>query len=280
MVELKILVLSGKKSFAVKKIKKEFELAGNQVSYLNIGNLSLISGENNTLIKNRGINVGDFDAVFLKTGLKLAPFVEPLLDELNKLGIFVQIKAGAYYLNANDALQEIVLSKKVKVPKFFAMSNPKKTRNLVKALHYPLIFKTFVGLKKTQSIIVESPRSLQSIAKSIKLETDEVVLREFIEGDLIQCAVIGNNVFSIKRKWKGNELNKLENGAKTILSGKDKKTAILAINCLGSEIGTVKICNGFVTDVSLDIDWEIFCKKTGKNLYKSLVEFYKEKVEK
>jgi len=278
VVELKILILSGKRSFVVKKIKKEFELAGIESTYLNIGKLNLLSRENQTIVKNQGIEVSDFDAIFLKTSLKLTPFVEPLLDEIQKMGIFVQIKPGAYYLNANDGLQEMVLSAKVRTPKAFILANPKKTRGLVKLLKYPVVFKTFVGLKKTQSIIVESPRSLQSIAKSIKIETDEVILKEFIEGDLLECAVIGEKVLCIKRKWKKNELQNLENGTIAKLGENDRKTAIAAMNACGSEIGTVKICKGFVIDVSLDIKWNVFCKKTKKNLYREVAEFYLKKV--
>lgn len=270
--------MCGKKGFDVKKLLKAFREKFSEVVYLNISRLNLLSRQDGTFIKNSGINVEDFDGVFLKTTLKLAPFVEPLIDELKARNIFLHISPGAYYLNANEPLQFISLSKRVKVPKFFVFSQPKRIRGFFNALKYPIIFQSFVGLKKAQSIIVESHRSLTSIIKSIRAETTAVVLREFIEGNVLECAVLGEKVFAIKRKLKKIELQSLKKGSMAKISKSEKETAIAAVNCCGLKLGTVKLCNGSVIGVSPEIELFAFSKKFKKSLYAEIAEFFSKKI--
>tara|TARA_Y100000310_G_scaffold345478_1_gene465449 strand:- start:4889 stop:5806 length:918 start_codon:yes stop_codon:yes gene_type:complete len=277
---MKVLILTGRKSRSVIKLQKAFDKAGfEKVDYLNISKLNLISRGGKTQIVNDGINVSDYDAIYLRARLNLSPFIEPLLDELKEEGVYVQFMPGAFYLNGNEALQIAALSsKEIPITKSVLVVDPSIIKDSAEKFSYPLIFKSYVGQKKTQSILIESPRSLRSITKSIKMDLDAAIVREFEEGDLIQCTVIGSKVFGIRRKWNGTEIESLAKGKSYNVSDKERSTAIRAALACGCEIATVKLSKGVVTEVMHDVHLSLFSKKTSQDLFAVVAEHFKRRI--
>lgn len=276
---MKALILAGRKGKGIKKLKESFLAKGfSSADFLNISKLNLVSRGGKTQVVNDGLNIADYDAVFLRAKLQLAPFVEPLLDELKDSGTYTQFRPGSYYLNSNEALQLAALnSRGLPMAKSVAVVDPGIIKDSVERFHYPLIFKSYVGQTKTQSILIETPRSLHSITKSIKMNLDAAILREFEEADLIQCAVIGSKVFAIKRRWNGSEIEKLGRGIPYRVSDNERATAIRAALACGCEIATVKLSKGLVTEVIPDINFSIFNKKTGENLFDAVAEHFRKR---
>ncbi len=271
-----VLILSSKEVRGIKKMKAAFNAKGfSKADYLNISKINLVSRGGRTKIVNGGTKVEDYDAVYLRTNLKMAPFVEPLLDELKEEGIYTQFRPGAYYVNSNEGLQVSVLNAKgLPVAKSVVVSDPKIIKDSTEKLNYPIIFKSFKGQTKIQSILIESPRSLRSIAKSIKMDLDVIILREFEEADLLQCAVIGGKVFAIRRRWNGTEIDKLAKGIPYTVSDQERYVAIKAARACSCEIATVKISRGNVTEVMPDINFAVFNQKTGVNLFEVVADYF------
>ncbi len=273
---MNILILTGGKDRATNALKQAFSHKGfSRVDSLSISKLNLVSRGGKTKIVNGGLRIEDYDAVYLRAGLKLTAFVEPLLDELKNEHIYVQVRRGAYYVNGNEALQLSALNGKgIPIAKTVLAGNPKLIKDSIEKFRYPVIMKSFVGQKKIQTIIIETPRSLRSFTKSFKMELDAVVLREFEDSDLVQCAVIGGKVFAIKRRWNGTELERLSKGIAYSPSDSEKVTAIQAARACKCEIATVKLSKGLVTGVLPEINFVVFNRKTGENLYESVASFF------
>ncbi len=273
---MKALILAGREGKSIKRLKQAFlEKGFEKVDFLDIAKLNLISRGGKTQVVNDGIMVADYDAAYLRASLQLTPFVEPLLDELKEEGIYTQFRPGAYYLNSNEALQLAALNARgLPVAKSVLVVDPKMIKDSAERFHYPLIFKSFKGQIKTQSILIESPRSLRFVTKSIKMDLDAVIVREFEEADLIQCAVIGDKVFAIRRRWNGSEIEKLGRGLLCKVSDRERITAIRAALACGCEIATVKMSRGFITEVMPDINFPVFNEKTGENLFEVVAKHF------
>jgi len=273
---MKALLLGGRKSKGINRLRQAFlEKGFEKVDFMLISKLNLVSRGGKTQIVNDGIKISDYDVVYLRAKLKLTPFIEPLLDELKEEGIYTQSRPGSYYINSNEALQLAALnSKSLPITKSVVVAEPKMVKDSTEKFNYPIIFKSYKGNRKIQSILVESPRSLLYLTKSIKMDLDAVVVREFEESDLIQCAVIGEKVFAVRRRWNGIEIEKLGKGIGYCLSDSEKYTATMAAWACGCEVATVKLSNGFVTDVIPDINFSIFWKKTGANIYAEVAELF------
>lgn len=277
---MKVLILGSKKTKSVSRQIEAFLAAGfSKADYLNIYKLNLVTKGSKTEVVDDGLRISDYDAVYIRAGLELSPFVEPLLDELKAMGIFTQLKPGAFYLNSNEALQVAALNgRKLPVAKSVLVVDPKSIRDSAEKFRYPLIFKSYISQTKTQSILIESPRSLKSITNSIKMDLDCVILKEFEEANLIQCAVIGANVFAIKRRWNGSEIERLEKGRPCTVSDREKVIAMRAALACNCEIATVKLSNGLVTEVVPDINFPVFRQKIEENLPEIIALHFKNRI--
>ncbi len=266
---MNILLLAGKRTDVISGLEKAFKEEGfSKVEYLNIARLNLITKRGKTYVKDSGLKIEDYDAVYMRVKLTLAPFVEPLMDELSDKKIYTQIKKGSYYINSNESLQIITLSQEgVKIAKTAIVANPGLLKGMVEEFSYPVIFKSFKGLEKTQAIVLESRKQLASLVKSFKGSVDSAILREFIEAPLHQCAVIGDNVFCIERRMNDDGLEPLAKGRFVKLSMEEKANAINAARVCGCDIATVKMADGNVTEVIPDINFHAFNKKFSEDFY-------------
>ena len=277
---MKVLILGSKKTKSINRLVQAFKEKGfSQVDFLEISKLNLVSRGGKTQVVNKGIHIEDYDGVYVRAKLNLAPFVEPLLDHLRDEQIFTQFKPGAFYLNSNEALQIAALNGRgLPVAKTVMVVDPSYIKDAAERFRYPLIFKSYIGQQKTQSILVESPRSLRSLSKSIKLDLDCVIVKEFIEADLIQCAVIGEKVFAIKRRWNGSEIDKLAKGVSYRVSDSEKVIALRAALACNCEIATVKLSRGVVTEVIPDINFPVFNDKTSEDLFGAVAVHFENRI--
>ncbi len=277
---MNVLLLAGNKTDVISGLKKAFsENRFSKVTYLNIARLNLITKGTKTYVKDSGLNIDDYDAVYMRVKLSFAPFVEPLMDELADKSIYTQIKRGSYYINSNEPLQLITLSQAgVKLAKTAIVADPRQINSMVDNFSYPVIFKSFKGLEKTQAIVLESKKQLSSQIDSLRSKVNCVVVREFIDAPLQQCAVIGDNVFCIERRMTDNGLQELSKGRFVKLSREEKKTVINAAQVCGCDIATVKMAKGHVTEVIPDIKFKVFNKKFSEDFYSLVAENFAKKI--
>ncbi len=276
---MNLLLLRVEKTRTQIELQKSFEKKGFNVKTLNLKKLSLLSDRKKTELKNGDINFDKINAVYLRAPLQINSFVEPLLDIFKEKKIYCQYKPNSYYNSSNEALQFNALNLNgIKIAKVVTFGDSNTIQSHVNKFEYPVLFKSFRKQQKSQTILVESARSLKSIAKSIRFNIDGAVIREFVEGPVEDCAVIGDKVFTIRRKWLGDEPQKLSKGKLVKLSKTEKETAVKAAQVCGFDIATVKLAQGNVSKVRPGISYLTFSKKSGDSMFDEVADFYSKKL--
>jgi glutathione synthase/RimK-type ligase-like ATP-grasp enzyme len=226
------------------------------------------------------IDFSKYDAIYLKVSRQFTQFIEPFVDTLVSNGIYCQFKPEAFYIIANKPFQYSVLhSKGVKTSETMIFSDVTALEWAAEEIRFPIILKTFFGLRKTQSIVIENLRSFKSLVKSIRGEIDAITLQEYIEGDVNYAAVIGKDVYTIKRKWNDQKFEHEKKPVSASLTEEDQKKAIRAAQTVGADIATIKLVEGTVLGVRPSIDFLQFKKVMGKDLGLAVANFYKDKVD-
>ncbi|MBT4870899.1 MAG: ATP-grasp domain-containing protein [Candidatus Diapherotrites archaeon] len=275
---MRILVIAEKQKYA-QSFVDAMKSKGVKANYLRILKISLVSKHKNTLIKALGEDIPKYDAVFLQARTSLAPFVEPLLEELARKGIYVNCSPGSYFVGMNAPYKFVTLSLAgVKTPRTLTSGSGKNIERISKKVSYPLLAKSFKGRDVQQSIVVENEKDLTSFVKSIKHDLDGFMLREFIDGDMLSCAVIGEKVFAVNRKINDFVVSDLEKGVCFKPSEDESKEAILAAKACGYDIAWVDLVNGHVIKVEPELPWKKFNKLCSETLEEHVANFYIDKI--
>lgn len=275
---MKLIMVTKKDKKRHPLMKQAFENAGFSVRHVDLKELSLFSDTKESRIEGPRLGVKTTSAVYLEAGLQLTQFVEPFLDELERRAIYCQVRAGSHYILSNELLQITELNNYgIRIPRTYIFKDRSRIKALAEKLSFPALLKTFSKGIKSQSFIVDSKKALLSVSDGIKHELDGVVLREFIEGDVDQCAVIGKKVYSLSRKFDGRELQPVKKAVMAKLSTQDEETAIHAASVCGCDIATVKMCRGYVLKVKPLVNLLIYNKKTGANLFEDAAAFFAKK---
>lgn len=276
-----VAIVATKKTKSISRLAEAFKRQGfSKAEFVNAKLLTLLSKGGKTFAASGKNDLLRFDSVLLLLDLELAQFAEPLVEELEKQSIFCNVHPDAYYFYANEILQVVELARAgCKTTRGISGAGVESIRGSVWRLHYPVVFKSFSGNKKTQTIIIESERSLVSILKSIKVPLDGVLVKEMIDADLVECAVIGNAVFGLLRRWNGVEIATLAKSRPAVLTDWEKERALLAARALRCNIATVKMSKGFVTGVRPKIEFSEFNQKLGIDLYDETARYYRSMLE-
>ena len=277
---MEVVLVSEKKTEEIERLQKAFEEVNVKAPYVKIGNIALHTKGKNTSIFFGSLDFSKFNGCFLQLDASFVDFAEPFLDELVKKGIYCQMKPESFYINSNIPFQYVVLnSKGIKVAKTVITKDLTQLDSISDEFNFPVIFKTFVKTSKTQSFVAESKRNLMAIANGIKTELDAVTVQDFIEGDLVYAAVIGEEVFAIQKKWNVEKFEHEKKVSSTILSEKQISIAVSAAKVLGLDIAVVKMINEKVNGIRTLIDFELFNKASGKDLYRAVANFYLKKIQ-
>ena len=277
---MKVAIISKQKTDDIKSLQKIFQdKKFEKVQFIKESNLGLITSGKETKILAGSTNLGAFDAVYLRADPELTPFVEPFLDELAEKGIYCQVKPDCFYNTSNKALMYNILnSKGIPISRTIAFQDASIINQLSDDLVYPVIFKSFAGYEKIQSLVVDSVKNLNAVSKGIKTDVDLVLVQEYQEGDLVYALVIGEEVFATTRKW---DEKKQEHGKRELnvsISEKDAKMARRAATLVGTDIATVKMINGKVMNVLPQLNWARFNPALGKHLEHNIVQMYVQKL--
>jgi len=272
-----ILILAEKKKNA-EMFVSAIQEKGHNATYIRLSKITLVSKQNETLIKSKGEELLPFDAVFIQARTTLAPFIEPLLDQLESEGCYTTARKGSYYIGMNEPYQFVTLSNaKVPIPKSITSGNAKNIEHLSKKLTYPLLAKSFIGKNVQQAIVVNSPRTLNSYVKSIKIEIDGFMLRQFSRADVISCVVIGDKIFAIKRKFSNGLTCEIKEGKMFKVTENDSKTILAAIDACGYDIARVDLCKGKIVKVDPIVPWVDFNKICSERIEDHVASFLIEK---
>ena len=275
---MRVLVIAEKRK-NVSEFVETFNSKGIRARYLRILKISLVTKFKNTLIKSMGEDIPRYDAVFLQARLSLAPFIEPLLEELASKGVYVNCKPGSYFIGENEPYKFVCLSaSNVATPRTLTSGSAKNIERVSKKISYPLLAKSFVGMKTQQALVVENEKQLNSFVNSIKQDMDGFMLREFIEDDIISCVVIGQKVFAVRRKLREHIVDPVEKGVSVCPSESEKQEAIKAATACGYDIARVDLVKGRVIDVTPNVSWKKFNLVCSSNLEEAVANFYFDKI--
>jgi glutathione synthase/RimK-type ligase-like ATP-grasp enzyme len=275
---MKVLIVAENESH-VEGFVNAFEEKGFEARFLSFSQINLISKHKNTLIKAKGENIPRYDAVFMQARLNLAPFIEPLMDELIHQNIYVNCRPGSYYTCSNEPYEFVALALgHVDTIKTFSVGNPAGLESVAKKVTFPVMVKSFIGTEAQQALVVNSENELSILSKSIKKEMDGFIVREFINDDVLTCAVVGDKVFAVKRKLVGCAASKISEGKQYSISDNEKDTAKKAALVCGFDIAQVDMVDGKVIHVQPKISWKAFNKVTSEQIESHVAQLYVDKV--
>jgi|GEM_PF-1236109 len=276
--QMRVLVLAEKKKVAdpfVQALKDK----GIKANYLRLLKVSLVSKHKNTLIKAIEENIPKYDAVFLQARLSLAPFVEPLLEQLQNKGVYVNLQPGSFFIGMNEPYKFVNLAVNgVNTPKTLTSGSGKNIMRLANKVSYPLIAKSFAGKDVQQSMIVNSDSELNKFVSSIKQDVDGFMLREYIDECVVSCVVIGEKVFAIERKMGNVCVTDLNKGRYYKTSESERSNAVRAANVSGYDIARVDLVKGHVISVDPIIPVNAFNKICSEQLEEQIASFYSRKI--
>ncbi|MCD6247162.1 MAG: hypothetical protein J7J87_01880 [Candidatus Diapherotrites archaeon] len=276
MEKLLMAVEGEKKRFTF--LKDAFRQAGLDVKAITVRELTLFTNMSGSKIKNSKLGLSKIKAIYLETPLKLTQFVEPLLDEIERRGIYCQVKKNSYYIGSNELLQLSVLNEyNIKIPRTTILGNVEQIKAVAEKFSYPVLLKLYSKGEKIQSFIANDEKMLASLAE--RVQADNAIIREYIAGEVDHCAVIGDKVYNLKRMVKEDgSLQPLKKALPSKLSKAEEETAIQAASVCSCDIATVKMCKGFVLKVKPYVNMVVFTKKTGENIFEEVASLFKEKV--
>ncbi len=255
---MNILIIAEKRT-QVKPYIDALNERGQNTKYIRVSKITLISRQNETIIKSLGEEVEAYDAVFIQTRTSLAPFIEPLLEELTAINSYTNAKKGSYFTGWNEPYQFVTLAlANIPTPKTITTASVKNIEQLSKKISYPILINTYLGKKNQQTLVINSNRELNTFVKSIKTEIDGFMIREFIEGNVISSIIVGEKTFSVKRGYNGEEVESVKNGKYYTMTDNEKETAIKAAKACGYDIARVDMIKGKVIKVSPTLSIEDF----------------------
>jgi glutathione synthase/RimK-type ligase-like ATP-grasp enzyme len=247
---MNILIIAEKRT-QIKPYLDALTERGQSPKYIRVSKITLVSKQNETLIKSLGEEVEAYDAVFIQTRTSLAPFIEPLLEELEAINSYTSIKKGSYFTGWNEPYQFVTLAlANVPTPKTITTASVKNIEQLSKKISYPILINTYIGKKNQQTLVINSNRELNGFVKSIKTEIDGFMIREFIEGNVISSIIVGKKTFSIKRNYNGEEVEPIKSGKYYTMTENENETAIKAAAACGYDIARVDTIRGKVIKVT------------------------------
>lgn len=253
---MNILILAEKKK-KVQPILDALNKKGHS-TYLRLSKIILVSKKSRTRIKAFGSELDEYDAIFIQARTSLAPFIEPLLEEIEKIGPYTNIKKGSYYAGWNEPYLQVALTQAgIPIPKSISTGSSTNVESISAKISYPAIVKTYLGKKVQHVLLVNSARELKLFAKSLKTDIDGFLVREFIQGDVISCAVIGEKIFSVKRKCS-EEAKEISEGKIYKLSEKDKEIVLNTAKATGYDIARIDLVKGKIIKVEPSIPIEEF----------------------
>jgi len=277
---MKVGIISKQKTDDFKALQKSFEEKGfEKAQFIKESALGLITTQRETKILSGSTNIANFDAIYLRADPELTPFVEPFLDDLADKGIYCQVKPDCFYNTSNKALMYNILnSKGIPISRTTALKDASIISQIADDLMYPVIFKSFAGYEKMQSLVIDSVKNLNSISKSIKSEVDLVIVQEYLEGDLIYALVIGEEIFTVTRKWDSNKQEHSKREINVSISEVEAKLARRAATLVGTDVATVKMINGKVLNIFPQLYWARFNPVLGKHLEQNIAQMFAQKL--
>lgn len=195
------------------------------------------------------------DGIYLHLPSQFMLFVEPLLGELAESGVYCQLKPTAFNMLASAPLLHVTLAQAgISVPRTILAGD--QIESAIADVTCPAYVEIFQGLSQIQRIFLEDESVVRSFLKSMPSRFDIMAVREFVEGDLNESLVIGNEVHTVQRKWNRQKLQHGRRRLAAKLPDAVRKTVLRACSVAGTDVAVVKTIGGKVLQVEQFFDFD------------------------
>lgn len=231
--------------------------------------INLLQNEEKVLVK--GGPAENYDGLFLIPEPGLVIYGRAMLEKLERELKTNLDSTSSYILLKKQYLYKVLNERNVPVPKTVVIGSQKSVSG-IKNLNYPVVGRMYEGFEDREKEVLHNKDEVLNFAEPIEYGEEVAVLQEFIEGEVFDCLVIGDEVVGLK----------LSNGGKWSLpagEGKEKyykvssevrNLVVKARKAVGPKVCRVKVVGDKVVNLSPDPCLERFEKASGKNTYEKV----------
>lgn len=254
-------------------LKENFEPHFEEVEHRNLSSvrLNLLEDKEDVLVGEESVE--DFDYMYINVKPELSIFVRVMLEGLEKNMRANLDSTSSYILTKKQYLYKVLKERNMDIPKTVAVGSEKSALG-VKELEYPIVARRYQGFRKREMSLLSGRDGLKDFSKSTNYGKEALVFQEFVDGDVFDCLVIGDEVISVnlcnEGEWNlraGSANEKFYN-----ISSDLRELVINARESIGANVCRVKIVGDKIVNMSPNPDLKRFQDISGKNTFKKVAD--------
>lgn len=241
---MRIAILSkGNTNYSTKRLKEEALARGHEVRIINYAKCYLSIESRNPVIRYKGKDLRDFDAVIPRIAAGLTKYGTSVVRQFETQGAF-STGSSISIVRSRDKLRstQILARAGVEIPKtVFARETADLDDVVAQAGGAPLIIKVARGTHGNGVVLAETKKAAQAVMQAFYVEGVSFLVQEFVKesaGTDIRVVVVGGKVVgSVMRQSLDDDFrSNLHQGGEGIqveLTPGERRTALKAAKAMG-----------------------------------------------
>lgn len=263
---MKLLILSEREG-----LEDQFDPYFDEVQQRNFPStrINLLQNEQNVFVEEESAE--NYDCLFFVPEPELIIYARVMLEKLEKELQSNLDSTSSYILVKKQYLYKVLNERDVPIPQTVVIGSPKSV-SAIKNLNYPAVGRIYEGFKEREKEVLHNKDEVKNFAEPVEYGEEVSVLQDFVEGDVFDCLVIGDEVVSLKLSNEGKwSLPSGESKEKYYkVSSEVRNLAVKARKAIGPKVCRVKIVEDKVVNMSPDPQLGRFEKASGKNTYEKM----------
>lgn len=284
---MKIAILSkGSTNYSTMRLKEEALARGHDVRIINYAKCYLAIESSNPVIRYRGKDLKDFDAVIPRIAASLTKYGTSVVRQFEAQGAFTTASSIAI-VRSRDKLRstQIMARAGVDIPKtVFARETADLDDVVSQAGGTPLIIKVARGTHGNGVVLAETKKAAQAVMQAFYVEGVSFLVQEFVKesaGTDIRAMVVGGKVVasmerqSLDDDFRSN-LHQGGEGRAVKLTEEERKAVLKAAKAMGLPICGVDIMRSARGPLVLEVNSSpgfMIEKVTGRNVAGKIIEY-------
>lgn len=255
-------------------LKENFEPYFDEVEHRSLSavRLNLLKDRENVLVGEESVE--DFDYLYINVKPELSIFIRVMLEGLEKNMRSNLDSTSSYILTKKQYLYKVLKEKNIPAPKTVTAGSENSAIG-VKELEFPIVARRFKGFQKREMSLLSGKDELKDFSKSAKYGKEVLIFQEFVDGEVFDCLVVGDEVISINLNNNGEwHLRAGSANEKFYNISSDLKNLVVdAREAIGANVCRTKIVGDKIVNMSTNPDLKRFQDISGKNTFKKIAEF-------
>jgi ribosomal protein S6--L-glutamate ligase len=285
---MRIAILSkGSGNYSTKRLKEEAVARGHEVRIINYAKCYLAIEKSNPVIRYKGKDLKDFDAVIPRIAAGLTKYGTSVVRQFETQGAFATGSSIAI-VRSRDKLRstQLLARQGVGIPKtVFARETADLDDVIEQAGGTPLIIKVARGTHGNGVVLAETKKAAQAVMQAFYVEGVSFLVQEFVKesaGTDIRVVVVGGKVVaSVKRQSLDDDfrsnLHQGGQGVQVTLTAEERRTAIKAAKAVGLSVCGVDMMRSERGPLVLEVNsspglWSVETV-TGYNVAGRIIEY-------